>query len=54
MPDNLAKNLPQLSAEQREELFGSITDVLTYPRGDPVREGVIAGMFSAHHSLYQH
>ena len=43
MPDNLAKNLPQLSAEQRAELFGSITDVLTYPRGDPIREGVITG-----------
>lgn len=46
MPDNLAKNLPQLSAEQRAQLFGSITDVLEYPRGDPVREGVIEGNFA--------
>ncbi|KAI0337328.1 drug:h+ antiporter [Trametopsis cervina] len=41
MPKNLAKFLPQLTAEQRATLFGSLTDVTTYPRGDPIREGVI-------------
>ena len=43
MPGNLQKELPQLSEEERKALFGSITDVLSYPRGDPIREGVIAG-----------
>lgn len=43
LPDNLAKNLPQLSDDQRAELFDSIINVLGYPREDPVREGVIAG-----------
>ncbi|KAI5118116.1 hypothetical protein M0805_003470 [Coniferiporia weirii] len=42
MPGNLAKNLPQLSADERTALFGSITDVLKYPRGNAIREGVIA------------
>ncbi|THH07782.1 hypothetical protein EW145_g3143 [Phellinidium pouzarii] len=42
MPGNLERNLPQLTAEQRATLFGSITDVLKYPRGDAIREGVIA------------
>lgn len=42
MPGNLAKALPDLSKEERMALFGSITDVLDYPRGHPIREGVIA------------
>ena len=42
MPSKLARHLPQLSAAARAALFGSITDVTTYPRGDPIREGVIA------------
>ncbi|KAI0092894.1 drug:h+ antiporter [Irpex rosettiformis] len=42
MPKNLAKYLPQLSAEEREKLYGSLTTVTTYPRGDPIREGVIS------------
>ncbi|KAL5504446.1 hypothetical protein ACEPAH_8522 [Sanghuangporus vaninii] len=42
MPRNLEKELPQLSEAERKALFGSITDVLRYPRGDPIREGVIA------------
>lgn len=54
MSDNVAKNLPLWSVDQRACLFGSITDVLTYHRGDPVREGVISGTFNAHHFLYQH
>ncbi|EIW85960.1 MFS general substrate transporter [Coniophora puteana RWD-64-598 SS2] len=41
MPENLAKYLPELSDEQRKALYGSITDVVKYPRGDPIREGVI-------------
>jgi len=41
MPANLEKYLPWLSDEQRAELYGSITLAASYPRGDPVREGVI-------------
>jgi hypothetical protein len=43
MPGNLEKYLPWLSDEQRAELYGSITLAASYPRGDPVREGVING-----------
>ncbi|KAG1727559.1 major facilitator superfamily domain-containing protein [Suillus paluster] len=42
MPANLEKYLPWLSDEQRAELYGSITLAAGYPRGDPVREGVIS------------
>ncbi|KAH8109673.1 drug:h+ antiporter [Phellopilus nigrolimitatus] len=42
MPEKLAAALPQLSADERAALFGSITDVLQYPRGSPIREGVIS------------
>ena len=43
MPDNLSKHLTGLlSQDQINALFGSLTDVLKYPRGDPIREGVIA------------
>ncbi|KAH6874654.1 ferrichrome-type siderophore transporter [Coprinopsis sp. MPI-PUGE-AT-0042] len=41
MPDELAKNLPFLDEATRAKLFGSITAAATYPRGDPIREGVI-------------
>ena len=41
MPKKLAAHLPQLNATARAELFGSITSVTAYPRGDPIREGVI-------------
>ncbi|KAG1768050.1 MFS general substrate transporter [Suillus placidus] len=41
MPVNLEKYLPWLTDEQRAELYGSITLAASYPRGDPVREGVI-------------
>ena len=44
MPDKLAKYLPQMSAADRAALFGSITDVTKYPRGNPIREGTISGM----------
>ena len=42
MPEKLAAHLPQLNATARATLFGSITSVTAYPRGDPIREGVIA------------
>jgi hypothetical protein len=45
MPGKLEKHLPFLTEAKREELFGSITSVMTSPRGDPVREGVIQGAF---------
>ncbi|KAI0781782.1 drug:h+ antiporter [Abortiporus biennis] len=41
MPKRLAKYLPNLSEADRDALFGSITDAVAYPRGDPIREGVI-------------
>ena len=42
MPDNLSKHLASLlSQDQINALFGSLTDVLKYPRGDPIRDGVI-------------
>ena len=43
MPGKLAEYLPGLSGEEREALFGSITDVRARPMGDPVRQGVISG-----------
>ncbi|KAK0442475.1 drug:h+ antiporter [Desarmillaria tabescens] len=42
MPDKLAKYLPFVSAEERAALYASITTVTTYPRGNPIREGVIS------------
>ncbi|KAF8887863.1 drug:h+ antiporter [Gymnopilus junonius] len=41
MPERLAVHLPFVSADERAILFGSITSVTAYPRGDPIREGVI-------------
>ncbi|TDL21860.1 MFS general substrate transporter [Rickenella mellea] len=41
MPDRLVKYLPFLSENERAKLFGDITSVLSIPRGDPTREGVI-------------
>lgn len=43
MPGKLKEALPELSEDERMALFGSIKDVLKYPRGDPIREGVIIG-----------
>lgn len=43
MPGNLAKYLPDSTAEERATLYGSITSVAALARGDPVREGVISG-----------
>ncbi|KAI0755989.1 drug:h+ antiporter [Irpex lacteus] len=51
MPKNLAKYLPQLSAEERAKLYGSLTTVTTYPRGDPIREGVITAYDSTMRTL---
>jgi hypothetical protein len=42
MPTRLAYHLPFLSADDRALLFGSIYGAVAYPRGDPVREGVIS------------
>lgn len=47
MPSNLAKYLPSLSDSERLKLYGNISSVLDIPRGDPVREGVIEGLFVA-------
>ena len=43
MPTKLAKYLPEMSSDQIAELYGSITQVMMYPTGDPVREGVSNG-----------
>lgn len=45
MPKKLDKYLSFIPQEQRDTLFGSITDVVAYPRGDPIREGVISGTY---------
>ena len=42
MPKKLAEHLPDLPAANRTALFDSITSVTAYPRGTPIREGVIA------------
>ncbi len=42
MPDKLALHLPTVDQATRDELFGSITSILTLPFDDPVRQGVIA------------
>ncbi|EIW58899.1 drug:h+ antiporter [Trametes versicolor FP-101664 SS1] len=42
MPGALKEHLPGLTQEERDALFGSITDVRARPLGDPVRQGVIA------------
>ena len=43
MPRKLEKYLPGMPDAERGELFGSIMQVMMYPFGDPVREGVILG-----------
>ena len=45
MPANLEKYLPSISPEERKKLFGDMMSVLKYPRGHPIREGVILGVF---------
>lgn len=50
MPGKLAKYVPLPQAE-RDALYGSITTVLTYPRGDPVREGVIRAYSEVMHTM---
>jgi hypothetical protein len=51
MPRNLEKYLPQLSAEERAKLYGSLTAVTAYPHGDPIREGVITAYDSTMKTL---
>lgn len=46
MPKALAKYLPDLTQDQRDALFGSITDVRSLPLSDPTRQGVISGTYS--------
>ncbi|KAF8640180.1 hypothetical protein AX16_010235 [Volvariella volvacea WC 439] len=41
MPDKLAEHLPFLSDAERQQLYGSIVAAAAYPRGSPIREGVI-------------
>ena len=45
MPVKLAQHLPDVPQETRDQLFGSITSIMTLPFDDPVRQGVIAGTF---------
>nr|VWP00768.1 C3H1-type domain-containing protein [Ganoderma boninense] len=42
MPVKLAEHLPGTDQATRDALFGSITDVMAFPFGDPTREGAIA------------
>ena len=48
MPVKLAAHLPGVDQATRDALFGSITDVMALPFGDPTREGVIAGTSQPH------
>ncbi|KAJ8507930.1 hypothetical protein ONZ45_g9738 [Pleurotus djamor] len=41
MPGRIAEYLPFLSEAERQQLFGSIVVAAGFPRGHPVREGVI-------------
>jgi len=41
MPDQLLKNLPFLDDATRTQLYGSLYAAAAYPRGHPIREGVI-------------
>ncbi|KAF8598531.1 drug:h+ antiporter [Ceratobasidium sp. AG-I] len=41
MPKQLEIHLPGVNATTRDTLFGSITSIVAYPPGDPIREGVI-------------
>lgn len=45
MPGKLDKYLAPVGVpeEQRKQLFGSILAVIQFPRGHPIREGVIVG-----------
>ena len=43
MPVKLTEHLPDVDQATRDSLFGSITDVMAFPFGDPTRDGVIAG-----------
>lgn len=44
MPAALTKHLPGVPEANVKLLFGSITAVVQYPRGHPIREGVIDGL----------
>lgn len=46
MPGKISQYLPFLPEADRQQLFGSIVYAASFPRGHPVREGVIAGMSS--------
>jgi hypothetical protein len=43
MPGKLLKYLPFATDTERAQLFGSIGSAVAFPRGHPVREGVIQG-----------
>lgn len=47
MPGKLALHLPFVPEADRKLLFGSIVAAAQYPRGHPVREGVIQGLSRA-------
>lgn len=42
LPEQLAQNLPASINNQSQTIFGSLTDQLSYPRGSPERDGIIA------------
>jgi len=51
MPRRLELHLPFLTDEERAQLFGSIYAAAQYPRGNPIREGVIGGKHSLFYSV---
>jgi len=41
MPANLARNLPDLSPEDIMKLYGSVSEIRSYPYDHPIRQGAI-------------
>ncbi len=55
MPGKLLKYLPNISQDERDALYSSITTVTTYARGTEIREGAISGkivFITAHMHLW--
>ena len=52
MPGKLAEHIPGANETVIAELFASITNVIAFPIGDPVRDGAIQGASSSFLSLW--
>ena len=52
LPQQLAQNLPASINNQSTTIFGSLTDQLSYPRGSPERDAIIASYAYTQKILY--